>query len=276
MYSSPSGAPPGRILCARGGARPGDLAGPVRHVLLDPGPQAVELRLVVELDGRHHAVRHAFGAHVAVVDVLHVGFVRAGSVEVDGARARRAEQGRPRLAELRIGVRLRVAGEGDEEIRVSGGRLAPPCHRRATRVAARPSAGSNHHVPAGARASLPAAAASRVPAARAPGAARGGAAGRADSAAAAASRDAAGGRADGPAGRAAGPPRFPSSSRRNRAFRPCRRPPRHCRPRSHRYRSGSRRDQPEHMPKKMTQLDKAHRRQAIARDDEGGSSTSRL
>ena len=47
----------------------------VPHVVLGPFPELVEFFLVVRLHGNHHAVGHAFGTDVVVVDVLDVAFV---------------------------------------------------------------------------------------------------------------------------------------------------------------------------------------------------------
>ena len=59
----------------------------VLHPRLRPVPQGVELGLLVELDGDHHAVRHPLAADVVVADVADVG-ERAAVVlavgEVDG------------------------------------------------------------------------------------------------------------------------------------------------------------------------------------------------
>src|SRR5262245_43679112 len=104
---------------------PRDLARrPARHVVFDPSPKAIELRLLVELDGRHHAVRHALGPHVVVPGVEDIRLVRAWSVVIDGVRVRGAKELAPRGSDFGVAFRLRVSRDGDEKICVRSGRRA--------------------------------------------------------------------------------------------------------------------------------------------------------
>jgi hypothetical protein len=116
---SAAGAPRARRL-----ARPADLASALRHVVLDPFPEAIELGLMVQLNRGHHAVGHALGADIIVVDVLDVRFVGAWAVEVDRPRAAGIEERGPGRSDLLVALRLGFTGDGDEEIGVARGRRA--------------------------------------------------------------------------------------------------------------------------------------------------------
>src|SRR6186713_1990117 len=87
-----------------------------------PGPETVELRLMVELHGGHHAVRHPFTAYVTAPDVFDVRLVRAGTVGVDGALTRRIEERRPGVGDLVVRLLLCMSGHRDEQVGVGGGR----------------------------------------------------------------------------------------------------------------------------------------------------------
>ena len=45
------------------------------HVGVDPLPQTIELLFLVELNGDHHAVGPALGAHIAAADVFDIGAI---------------------------------------------------------------------------------------------------------------------------------------------------------------------------------------------------------
>ena len=66
------------------GTMPGEitLVGTVRlvHVGFRPLPDAVELGFFIELDRDHHAVGHAFGAHIAVADIFDISHILADRV----------------------------------------------------------------------------------------------------------------------------------------------------------------------------------------------------
>ncbi len=113
------------------GHRPGEVAvvGVLRvgdeHVGVGPVPEGVELALVAELHGDHHAVGHAFGAGVVVRPVGHVGEravgVRAG-FEVDAlAESVAVEELLEGAVDLGLRVGGGVAGLGEEVAVVVGG-----------------------------------------------------------------------------------------------------------------------------------------------------------
>jgi hypothetical protein len=95
---------------------------------------------MVQLNRGDHAVGHALGADIVVVDVLDVRFVRAGPVEVDRPRAAGVEERGPGRGDLLVALRLGFTGDGDEEIGVAlvGGVHSPgvpplPRHRARSR-----------------------------------------------------------------------------------------------------------------------------------------------
>ena len=87
---------------------------------------------MVQLNRDHHAVGHAFGAYVVVVEVFDIRLIRAGSVEVDAPRAPGVKERGPGLADLVVALRLGVTGDGDEEIGVGRGPRALRSRRAAT------------------------------------------------------------------------------------------------------------------------------------------------
>ncbi len=93
---------------------PGDLASALGHVSLHERPQTIELRLMIELNRDHHAVRHAFGPHVVVIGVFDVGLVGARPIVKNGALTRRAEERGPSGRDLGVAVRLSMAGDAHE------------------------------------------------------------------------------------------------------------------------------------------------------------------
>ena len=72
---------------------------------LRPSEQTVEFLLLVQLHGDHHAVGHALGARVKVLDIGHVGHV-VPYLEIDLVRA--VEDLLEDALELRVDILLRI------------------------------------------------------------------------------------------------------------------------------------------------------------------------
>jgi len=88
----------------------------VAHVGVRPLPEPVELRLLVQLHGEHHAIGHALAADVVVADVRNVGHVCAdGIVDALGPGIAGEEVG-PSYVDLRIELGLGLAEQLAEEI----------------------------------------------------------------------------------------------------------------------------------------------------------------
>ena len=127
---------------AAGGHLPGDGVAALPHVVLDEGPQLVELGLMVELEGDHHAVRHALAAHVVVRDVLDVRLARCP------VRCRRwcsRSTGLKSWFQAAVSLASLLAcvspEDADEEIGVLRGRRAPAARRGGGGAAGDPAAG---------------------------------------------------------------------------------------------------------------------------------------
>ncbi len=43
------------------------------HITSAPAPQTVKYIFFIKLNGHHHAIRHALGTHITVLDVAYVG-----------------------------------------------------------------------------------------------------------------------------------------------------------------------------------------------------------
>ena len=106
-------------------AVPGEVAGEralrLVHVGVGPFPDAVELRLPVQLHGDHHPVGHALGADVLVLDVRHVGHLAVDRVVDALVVVAAVEELLPGGLDLRVDLGVGAAEIFGEEVAVPAG-----------------------------------------------------------------------------------------------------------------------------------------------------------